>query len=85
MLSGLLPQVVRTRVQQRRQAGLPHYDNTLQALRTIVARESGLGLYKGMGPHLLRVMPQSAITFLVYERMLQMLHSFVSEGGRASG
>ena len=71
-------------MQQRREAGMPlHYDNTLQSFRTIVAREGARGLYKGMGPHLLRVMPQSAITFLVYERMLQLLHSFAVEGARA--
>ena len=36
--------------------------------------EKGMrGLYKGLVPNVLRVMPQSAITFLVYERVMQLL------------
>ena len=75
-------QVVRTRVQQRQEAGRSlRYGNTRQAFRTILAREGFRGLYRGMAPHVLRVMPQSAITFLVYERMVQLLHAFAAEGG----
>ena len=33
------------------------------------------GLYKGLLPNVLRVMPQSAITFLVYEKVMQLLES----------
>jgi len=33
------------------------------------------GLYKGLLPNVLRVMPQSAITFLVYEKVMQLLDS----------
>ena len=29
--------------------------------------------YKGLVPNVLRVMPQSAITFLVYEKVMQLL------------
>jgi len=31
------------------------------------------GFYKGLGPALLRVMPQSAITLVVYENLLSLL------------
>ena len=77
--------MVRTRVQQRRQNGdALLYRNTAQTFRTIVAREGARGLYKGMGPHLLRVMPQSAITFLVYERTLQLLQAYVLTRGQVA-
>ena len=69
-------------MQQRQEAGRSlRYGNTRQAFRTILAREGFRGLYRGMAPHVLRVMPQSAITFLVYERMVQLLHAFAAEGG----
>ena len=31
------------------------------------------GFYRGLGPALLRVLPQSALTMTVYEKVLQML------------
>ncbi len=40
-------------------------------------REGTGGLYKGLVPNVLRVMPQSAITFLVYEKVMQLLEAEV--------
>ena len=31
------------------------------------------GFYKGLVPNVLRVMPQSALTFLVYESVMRLL------------
>lgn len=36
-------------------------------------REGFAGLYKGLVPNVLRVMPQSALTFLVYESVMHYL------------
>ncbi len=36
-------------------------------------REGLGGFYKGLAPNVLRVMPQSALTFLVYESVMQLL------------
>ena len=41
----------------------------------ILHREGAAGLYKGLAPNVLRVMPQSAITFLVYEQMMRLLEA----------
>lgn len=44
-----------------------------------MSKEGLPGLYRGLAPHVLRVMPQSAITFLVYEQVLQLLKGFVAD------
>lgn len=36
-------------------------------------REGPAGFYKGLVPNVLRVMPQSALTFLVYETVMRAL------------
>ena len=38
-----------------------------------VQREGIGGFYKGLVPNVLRVMPQSALTFLVYESVMRFL------------
>ena len=39
-----------------------------------VQREGIGGFYKGLVPNVLRVMPQSALTFLVYESVMRLLN-----------
>ena len=39
----------------------------------LAQREGVGGLYKGLAPNVLRVMPQSALTFLVYESVMRLL------------
>ena len=51
------------------------YNSFVHAFRTILKREGFTGLYKGLVPNLLRVMPQSAVTFLVYETVMRLLAS----------
>ena len=59
-------QVVRARLQTY------DADNTYKSARDVVAqvwRKEGLvGFYKGLGPNLLRVLPSTWVTFLVYEK-----------------
>ena len=38
-------------------------------VKQIWAREGFLGFYKGLGPNLLRVLPSTCVTFLVYENV----------------
>jgi solute carrier family 25 folate transporter 32 len=42
-------------------------------VRTTWTREGVRGFYHGLGPALLRVMPQSALTLVVYEKVLVFL------------
>ncbi|GBF94373.1 folate transporter chloroplastic [Raphidocelis subcapitata] len=75
-------QVVRSRLQQRFEAGRPLvYRSAREAVVLTWQREGAGGFYKGLAPSLLRVMPQSAITLAVYEALLQWL----SRGGGAGG
>ena len=46
---------------------------TADAFRSIVRKEGLRGFYKGMVPNLMRTMPQSAVTFVVYEGILGAL------------
>lgn len=69
-------QVVRSRLQQRMDSRVLKYTGALDVLRKTVAREGLGGLYKGLLPNVLRVMPQSALTFLVYENVMRQLGNF---------
>lgn len=64
-------QVVRTRLQQRMGRRAIRYRSGWDVLRITLRREGPRGLYKGLLPNVLRVMPQAALTFLVYENLIQ--------------
>lgn len=70
-------EVIRTRMREQRLPGQAlKYTGFFQGLR-VVAKEEGLaGLYAGMTPHLVRVVPNAAIMFFVYEAVM----SFFKEG-----
>ncbi|KAK9808587.1 hypothetical protein WJX72_000133 [[Myrmecia] bisecta] len=69
-------QVIRSRLQQRMDPNRSVlYRSGWHTFRLILRREGPAGLYKGIVPNVLRVMPQSAITFLVYEKVMQLLES----------
>uniref|UniRef100_A0A7S2W927 Mitochondrial folate transporter/carrier n=1 Tax=Mucochytrium quahogii TaxID=96639 RepID=A0A7S2W927_9STRA len=70
-------QVVKTRMQQHGSS----YVSTLESLRTIVARQGVFGLYQGLIPNLLRVMPSSGLTFATYELCKKYLTGEVAERG----
>lgn len=44
-----------------------------QVIQVTFRREGLRGFYKGLGPALIRVMPQSAVTLVAYEKILSML------------
>jgi solute carrier family 25 folate transporter 32 len=66
-------QVVRSRLQQRSEGRSLVYSSSWQAVAVTWQREGVAGFYKGLLPSLLRVMPQSAITLMVYEGVVKLL------------
>ena len=59
-------QVVRARLQMY-DAGTT-YDSARDVVVQVWKQEGWKGFYKGLGPNLLRVMPSTWVTFLVYEK-----------------
>ncbi|RYG85765.1 MAG: M20/M25/M40 family metallo-hydrolase [Alphaproteobacteria bacterium] len=56
------------------------YDmSTMIATLIQLKREGFTGLYKGLVPNLLRVLPQAAVTFLVYETVMRILATQVAK------
>jgi solute carrier family 25, member 33/36 len=67
---------LRTRLREQRAVvpGAPHkYTGLLQALKLIAKEEGVAGLYGGMSTHLLRVVPNAAIMFWTYEKVVREL------------
>jgi hypothetical protein len=69
-------QVIRSRLQQRFEGRSLVYNSTWQAVALTWQREGLGGFYKGLMPSLLRVMPQSAITLMVYEGVVQLIDNW---------
>jgi solute carrier family 25 folate transporter 32 len=64
-------QVIKTRMQDRRHAGLPV---SLRSEATAVYREHGLrGFFRGCVPYALKTAPAAAVTFVVYEETMHLL------------
>ena len=72
-------QVVRARLQTY------DADRTYKSARDVLAqiwRQEGLrGFYKGLGPNLLRVLPSTWVTFLIYEKTKLYLSAATDEKG----
>lgn len=70
-------EVVRTRLRQRVARDQRKYHSFVQTLAT-VWREEGLrrGLYGGMSAHLIRVVPNTAIVFLTYEAVVNLINHY---------
>ncbi|CAM6127948.1 unnamed protein product [Calypogeia fissa] len=77
LFAGLLTypyQVIRARIQQRPNVhGVANYTGGWQAFKTTLRYEGVPGLYRGIVPNLLRTVPSSSLTFLVYETTLKLL------------
>ena len=52
---------------------LPHYRNTWDAMRVIVAKEGVRGLYVGLSINYIKVAPAHAISFFTYDYVKKML------------
>ncbi|MCO5561585.1 hypothetical protein L7F22_015205 [Adiantum nelumboides] len=67
-------QVIRARIQQRPNIdGRVKYSGIWRTLTEILKHEGVAGLYKGIVPNVLKNVPASSITFLVYETVLKVL------------
>ncbi|KAG7166805.1 Mitochondrial folate transporter/carrier-like [Homarus americanus] len=62
-------QVLRARMQDQH----AHYDNLRHCVRETWRQHGLLGYYKGLFPNLLRVVPATALTFVVYEKSSHFL------------
>lgn len=75
--------MIRARLQQRMDDGRTLlYRSTAEAVRLTSQREGLLGFYKGLGPALVRTMPQSAVTLVVYENVLRLLDAAAERAAR---
>jgi len=69
-------EVVRTRMREQPEVGQsPKYRFMVQSLKLIAREEGRRGLYAGMGAHLLRVVPNTAVMFLTYERVMRWIEA----------
>lgn len=66
-------EVVRTRLRDRKMLlapGGPKYTGLVQCFKRILAEEGVAGLYAGLGPHIVRVVPNAALIFVLVEWVL---------------
>lgn len=64
-------QVLRTRLRQPMVNGAKKYTGLVQTLRLVIAEEGARSLYGGLSAHLMRVVPNAAVMFWVYEGILR--------------
>ncbi|KAL3909854.1 MAG: hypothetical protein SGARI_002393 [Bacillariaceae sp.] len=60
-------EVARTRMREQARSGIFKYKGMWQTLGTMAKEEGAKSLYSGMGVHLMKVVPNSALMFLTYE------------------
>jgi solute carrier family 25, member 33/36 len=63
--------VIRTRLRQPKVDGVLKYTGLLQTLRLVIAEEGARSLYGGLSAHLLRVIPNAAVMYSIYEAALR--------------
>ncbi|XP_022795902.1 solute carrier family 25 member 36-A-like [Stylophora pistillata] len=68
-------EVARTRLRQQESdfLGKHKYNSFLQTLKTVIREEGWRGLYGGLGTHLIRQVPNTAIMFFTYEGVVYFL------------
>ncbi|KAF8141370.1 mitochondrial carrier protein RIM2 [Boletus edulis] len=64
-------EVLRTRLRQPRVNGVLKYTGLWQTLRTVIAEEGTRSLYGGLSAHLMRVVPNAAVMYSIYEGVLR--------------
>ncbi len=65
-------QVLRTRLRQPLVDGKVKYTGLWQTLRLVIAEEGARSLYGGLSAHLMRVIPNAAVMFFIYETALRI-------------
>jgi len=75
-------EVIRTRLREQRNDAVVKYKGPIHGM-IVMAKEEGIaGLYGGLGAHLIRVVPNAAILFYVYEMTQQFYLSYVNSRSR---
>ncbi|KAL7480065.1 hypothetical protein ACHAW6_005772 [Cyclotella cf. meneghiniana] len=69
-------EVARTRLREQARNGVFKYKGMWQTIGIVAKEEGRKGLYGGMGVHLMKVVPNSAIMFLTYEIVNAWLDRF---------
>lgn len=69
-------QVLRSRLQDRETRDT--YKGVMDCIRKIRVAEGYIGFYKGLAPNIIRVLPGTCITFLVYENLNQYFKKHAS-------
>ncbi|KAG2368567.1 mitochondrial carrier protein RIM2 [Suillus spraguei] len=64
-------EVLRTRLRQPSVNGVMKYTGLWQTLRTVIAEEGARSLYGGLSAHLMRVVPNAAVMYSIYEGILR--------------
>ncbi|KAF7317970.1 Mitochondrial carrier protein [Mycena kentingensis (nom. inval.)] len=64
-------EVLRTRLRQPKVNGVIKYTGLVQTLRLVIAEEGARRLYGGLSAHLMRVVPNAAVMFTIYEAILR--------------
>jgi len=68
-------EVLRTRLRQDppivNGVPMPRYTGLYQTLRLVIAEEGAVALYGGLSAHLLRVIPNAAIMYTIYETFIR--------------
>lgn len=71
-------EVARTRLREQARSGVFKYNGMWNTIGIIAREEGRSGLYAGMGVHLTKVVPNSAIMFLAYEVVNSWLNTFTA-------
>ncbi|KAG5641878.1 hypothetical protein DXG03_004018 [Asterophora parasitica] len=64
-------EVLRTRLRQPSVNGVVRYTGLIQTLRLVIAEEGARSLYGGLSAHLMRVVPNAAVMYSIYEGILR--------------
>lgn len=73
-------EVARTRMREQAQSGIFKYHGMWQTLGLMAKEEGAKSLYSGMGVHLMKVVPNSALMFLTYEIVRGWLDGYTVVG-----
>ena len=64
-------QVLRTRLRQPLVNGKVKYSGLWQTFKLVLAEEGAKSLYGGLSAHLMRVVPNAAVMYAIYEGVLR--------------
>jgi len=64
-------EVLRTRLRQPLVNGRKKYTGLIQTLRLVIAEEGARSLYGGLSAHLMRVVPNAAVMYSIYEGIIR--------------